>query len=140
MPTESQAKTMYCPMTRGNYCLASKCMAWNWSTHLILQVNTHPIDYKLRHLNSNNTYEGDRNNVEIPVELLKESAFQQPPGDGWKLEKIFFDFSDGEGWFASWTRTEDHSRLGDCRMLKPSLIGIEDCLAAIADSLENIRT
>lgn len=151
MPNEATAKTMHCPLQRAGgdgytpanwRCKGSSCMAWAWTTSLVLEVNTRPLNPKHQHLEPLRKYKPNNAPYEIavaPPELSSSENFIKPKGENWKFSESFLD-DEGEGWFAKWQRETDPSRLGTCGMIPKPTSGIESTLEEIAEELGEIKS
>lgn len=130
MPTEAQAKTMYCPFQQlrtgklpPHYlCKGEKCMAWQWTTTPHLKALTKPI------------------NDEVEVELPES---YEPPnkdnhGEGWFFAGTYFDSEEAE-WYGEWRRGVDPNQLGGCGLIpKHQTTAIEGLLEDISNTLGKI--
>lgn len=131
MPTEAQAKLMYCPMQRhsepnrdeySDACKGSSCMAWQWTTTPHLKALTKPI------------------NDEVEVELPES---YEPPnkdnhGESWFFAGTYFDSEEAE-WYGEWRRGVDPNQLGVCGLIpKHQTTAIEELLEDISNTLGKI--
>jgi hypothetical protein len=128
--TETQARRKHCHRTGA--CIASDCMAWQWTTadHLTCSTGLLP-----RYAES--AFEGYGKDEEDEPEMpdLDAANFYQPIGDGWQFRT--FEAGD-DGWEAHWERDADPERKGYCAALQHPLAvmaKLEEIITAIGDGV-----